>query len=63
MAETCRCQACGWEGYPRLIRKVIENGFHVGGYCRGCSRWIKWMGQSPEVLTELKRQEEHRGKA
>ena len=56
--QRIQCPACGWTGWPKLARKAVPDGFHVGAYCRQCGSWIKWLTQDLGVLAELRKQEE-----
>lgn len=49
--ETFVCKNCGPVGAD-----VRHQEMHIGAYCNGCGRWIKWVRQTPELLDWLSQQ-------
>lgn len=57
-----QCPSCGKETdfqfacFKNPHRVKIHDpkySFQIGQYCRECQKWIKWLPQTPELMTYL----------
>ena len=39
------CRRCGHKGVPRLEWRRGRGVVHLGGYCKNCGEWIRWLPQ------------------
>lgn len=41
------CPHCGRRSEPELRWCPHRQGLHLGAYCKGCTRWLIWVPQTP----------------
>ncbi|MFA5053492.1 MAG: hypothetical protein WC565_05515 [Parcubacteria group bacterium] len=59
--EEIKCNRCGYEGVPKLIRKDWDyevdghpvHKFHIGTFCPACGKWFKWLPQTDELRKQF----------
>lgn len=44
------CECCPLCGETETYTK--QKGPHIGLYCKGCNRWIKWIQQNKKIQQE-----------